>query len=334
MEIIFDKTDDFSSLVAKDIKEMGPFLQYQQEFDLMRDQDHIQIAFAVQTIFQKLETMFVGLKDSFRLQLRNDADNWKLEVLLDPKVWYDWKRLPDGKLSKNDNDNAESFLKYVRDNFKQSPGSPSRLTDPEFRPCEHKLKSICDKITRYKCVFGHYEWECGARVSHKTNPNKVCEYYVLQERRKLCPDECTERNQCNFCLFEKNGFITVVRKERTRELELVPTLEYIQKGTAPHSNESTATWSVFWKTAKRYITLLKTLIPSAENPVERIVFNFGTWETEMDRDRNLLECHAHAHFWIFPQHVQHIPILFDHHQDLEDYMWINAQDLNFCIGSN
>lgn len=120
-------------------------------------------------------------------------------------------------------------------------------------------------------------------------------------------------------------------RESLSEFVLTPTPISIQQSRYPHDNEDFVKSIDVWKRVFEYCQLLSTFVKQKSceiNPVTDIVLNFGDWETAMDRDRSLLECHAHVHFWLDLRTVRHFETLYDHYTLPDDYMWVNAFNLN------
>jgi hypothetical protein len=68
-------------------------------------------------------------------------------------------------------------------------------------------------------------------------------------------------------------------------------------------------------------------------PYERVVINFGQWESAMRMNPSIKSCHPHAHLWLTPEFIDKVssdPIwipLAGHVVRPEDYLLQNAREL-------
>jgi hypothetical protein len=117
--------------------------------------------------------------------------------------------------------------------------------------------------------------------------------------------------------------------EGTRELLIMPKPILISEHKFPHNNIEMVQQPLFWSVALEEIHNLAGLVRGM-NVVDRVVINFGKWESAERQDPNLSECHAHAHFWLTKGFISE-PIFGDLLADCtatpEDYLLENARDL-------
>jgi hypothetical protein len=339
-------TDQPKELSFDQVEEFGPILKWKHIFRLASETFAEDISQAVQTLFSFLDELISGavhshsdLRKRFRVQLRRAIDDqWHLEMLLDPVLWYNSHRNAQGEVSSENEEKANRYVSWVFQNFLRSHTYPADCADSSWIQCYYKTEEACDshriRQVTPECPHGHIEWECGAKISASR-----CNFRIFKERRRECycrDDAEAAEPKCHFCQFEAKGLVTLVRKESLAEFVLAPTPDSVQRNTFPHTNEDLIRSSRVWSLIHDYCSSLSTYTLSKSSssfPVTRIVFNFGEWETAMHRNRDLNECHAHVHFWLDKLVLPLFETLYDHFTTPEDYMWINAIDLQSVLKS-
>lgn len=105
--------------------------------------------------------------------------------------------------------------------------------------------------------------------------------------------------------------------------------ESIKDKSLPHGNAGMIQSWLFWAAVREATARIRDLSKLDENPVVRVVVNFGHWETGIRNSPYLKECHAHAHLWLSAECVlgKSITALERHHYPPEDYLLRNALEL-------
>lgn len=84
-----------------------------------------------------------------------------------------------------------------------------------------------------------------------------------------------------------DGYIATARPSPVRDVLLIP-LAHTTNKLAMDSNS-------FWAAAHRFFSAIRRC---HSNPLQKIAFNFGRWETRQALDPAAIDCHAHAHFYL------------------------------------
>jgi len=279
------------------------------------------LADACKQLHELLEKKSERIKLAYRIELtKNENNKWSLRACLDPIVWFDElsqikstkfavkaaiKFINDCKQIQNDNITIPSIIQFKREICK-------------FKICNKKGKK------EDPCMFLHIDWECEEVIDHKVQGKQKCSFKQYEEN-KLRINTKPEY----WSLYS--------RLEPTREVLLIPNNTAIKNNIIPHGNGKLVLQSEFWKSVQEYSYYLyqmqinnnRSKLSNDLAPVERIVINFGNWETGMRVNPFLCECHAHVHLWLTKQFVcsDTFTQLNGHDYPPEDYLLINALKL-------
>jgi len=294
--------------------EDSPIWEVNEHFRLS---DFSQLCGASFSLIEKLHSMHVSLRQRFRIQLIVQKDVWKLQLCLDPTVWYLSKRVPSdiencGKEKPHFLKEADSFMTWVYENSDKCPEPTDKIS----------LPTLCHKpppCPNPSCTFDHIIWQCPAEVPHKMKENTECKFQC--RKSLLFTHECEE--------IKKSGWVILRRPEKTRDLVISPCPKEISENLLPHNNEDLISCDAFWDAVKTFIQHLDE--NCAKKSVERVVINFGSWESAVHRDVYLKECHAHAHFWLSSESVRVLGQMDGCDFPPNDYLWLNAVELQKTV---
>lgn len=243
------------------------------------------------------------LSKSYRIQLLEDGSKTSLQLCLDPLQWY-------GYIKENHPNDyirmADEFVDFAYKSAEKLPQAPKKEARNEcwYNKTACPYKGNCERL--------HKEWTCHADVDHVISGTRVCKF--------------SDYKESIFDNFKNAKWDLMNRREYTRDLLLVPKSYYIKTGDLPHSNIDLIQCEDFWGTVKEAVQFIAS-ISNDQKPVTRVVINFGFWETAVHKDPYLKECHAHAHLWLTPSSVRNIKALELHDFPPEDYLYINAKEL-------
>lgn len=310
--------ENFSTQLVSPLSQT-PILIVLKDFQL-GEVDSEQLARHSTNLLQYVSRASPTLMERYRLQLvKVDGGVWKLQICLDPLEWYQYLRsLPNNEPSSSEGEPskpnyiiaAERYLEWVYSNSHRCI-EPKKKTKP-VEMCRYDLTS--QGCTYVQCRFDHTLWECKAKVDHHVRGEIDYGFF--------CKKSLTVQAFDNF----DPNWTAFIRPEKTRDIVIVPHPKYIYDAPFPHSNYLMVQTSLFWNTAAKFANRLCEISKDA-SAVERIVVNFGEWETAVHDDVYLKECHAHFHLWLSANSVRAIPQLDGFDFPPNDYLWINAVNL-------
>ena len=248
-----------------------------------------------------------GLDSQYRFELRYSEGCWRLRASLDPVQWFDL--LLKSGTTLDAIQCATDYMRYCEREHMYS----GHVTRQKAGTSACKRDGKCDS---YDCHHLHHLWKCQHFVKYTG---------VAGDGRK-----------CGFPTYIEdllaNGKHWVLHRrysEGTRDLLLMPKPEFVEEFKFPHSNKNMVQDALFWEVALAETAHLADLL-KGNNAVERIVINFGRWESAERQDPNLSECHAHAHLWLTKGFINASifgDALADSTGTPEDFLMRNARDL-------
>ncbi|CAG8617030.1 3469_t:CDS:2 [Funneliformis mosseae] len=249
-------------------------------------------------------------QEKYRIELSPEEGLWKLYLHLDPVAWFD-------ALMSRPNETRGSVIKKAREcvNNVRETYYPSRPENFIYDPilsksyCNHHGECVrCEyfidimqilnanaetnrnSITINKSCPWFIETPkiyCQAESPQQRRQSRSCNWYAEQER--IIPfDERLKMPLGDYSLKQTDEWIVISRLEHVRELLVFPTKHKTNKDLIKSEE--------FW--AWVLDNLVKNFLGafcSRGYPLNSFAMNFGTWESELAKDKNAVDCHGHLH---------------------------------------
>ncbi|GBB90250.1 hypothetical protein RclHR1_17130002 [Rhizophagus clarus] len=214
-------------------------------------------------------------QEKYRIELSSEKGLWKY-LHLDPVAWFD-------ALMSRENETKGSVIKKAREyvNNVREAFYPSRPENFLYDPI--LSKSYCN-----------HHGECGR-----------CEYFIdnmqtlnadaqlikivlgLLKLQKFIAGS-KHRNKDDKAVHVIDEWILISRLEHVRELLVFPTKHKTNKDLI--KSEEFWVW-VLHDLVKNFLGAFC----SGGYPLDSFAMNFGTWESELAKDKNAVDCHGHLH---------------------------------------
>ncbi|KAK5578096.1 hypothetical protein RB653_003049 [Dictyostelium firmibasis] len=356
------KNDGLERLNIKELKE--PFIRKRLELnyiDILNFNDSKFSTKVSQGCYQLLKEIPIGLDKSYRLELVLEKDDekenesiWNLQVSLDPNEWFYLKYKGDWKEKEDAINQAKQFIKNVNDIERETYYDPVKHPQNSNSFCKrencngafYNVNRKSGKKELVKCHRRHIGFLCNERLNYFSNNeneikiNKKCGLIVSKESIWK-----------TFPVNEKGKWIICSRfQEFTRELLIIPDSGLVKSNIISHGNKNCVQNCLFWRYIQKTCIELNSLqVLENKKPVtERIVINFGKWETGMRLLNELEECHAHGHIWLSYEFVRNLQtkefkqtnngdgeklqyLLKEHINKPLDYLKLNADELQMIL---
>ncbi len=156
------------------------------------------------------------------------------------------------------------------------------------------------------CWEKHSTTVCEHQIPLRTGGNRTCGWFLVKELH--LPN------------FSSATILATARPEPVREILLHP-----HPAQTHYVNREWAVQASVWQFILDIIT---TKLPTPK-PVYKVAFSFGEWETAMDVDHRVRDCHAHVHLWLTYDTVMqlHNTSVKGRLKDPVDYLEENCREL-------
>ncbi|EGG23358.1 hypothetical protein DFA_05490 [Cavenderia fasciculata] len=302
-----------------------PFLRpnANRQYSFLDKKEAFHVSTGCKEIVDMLNTMDPKFRSSYRIELVLQEDGmWDLRLCLDPDAWFEISYQQDQVKALA---NAQNYINLAREEYnkvapedRQDPPRcekkacdfegneggcyfKNKKRDPKFPglPPAEKQRIIVHLKTYY-----HQEWVCLREVRDTKTQNmhhcgvKVYSGAILNRKEKVLRD------------FVPNFSVLSRWSEKAREIMMMPNPSK-ENNPIPHNNVEMVKDPEFWRNANQICTKLeelkldKSLKLRSDSPpaTNRIVINYGQWETGVRGNPWLEECHAHAHIWLSSEFV-------------------------------
>ncbi|CAG8542740.1 1179_t:CDS:2 [Paraglomus occultum] len=215
------------------------------------------------------------LTEAYRMEV--EFDNYEkvveFRVSLKTTAWYDVFLQPMDRLEAIKI--AKKYTENVMQQFLPEPTPNKKNNNKELE--DFNAFDVCYTLKKTgNCNCNSKKWThpkflCKDSVETKDARKKICAFYI--------PDKLLIESLSNK-VCDPDGYLFALRRDLFRMFLLVPTKHM--------ENEDLVKLTDFWKFL---------LIKQQQLSFYLVAFNFGTWESELRNDPNVLECHAHANLY-------------------------------------
>eukprot|EP01133_Synstelium_polycarpum_P008993 gene8993-10548_t len=290
------------------------------------------------------------LSRSYRIELvREGPVTWDLRLCLDPMVWFNL--MYDKSLDKDRPIMlGQMYIEGAMIAHDMLPAADKKLpTKCNKRPCD-KGASCERKFRKDHKHYNHPEWACNRHIKDtRLGIMHPCDLVLYTESLVYRSTDVSAASR-----FFRNYSICSRWKEFARELMIMPNPN-VPDNPLPHSNIKMVVLENFWETAAKLVSLLEHLHQVNNNnnnkvdesATNRVVINFGEWESGVRANPYLEESHAHAHVWLSSsfilamqtqppekcsiEHTRLHQILKGYYYRPQDYLDVNSRNLAIRI---